>query len=163
MGEPAAARENVKRFLLHVAWHEGAKIKARLQFNGGPGRSFYQFEAPRAFNACEYADRKGALAKLAATTDRTESDVRAGYKAISGTSWPSTNKTIESCLVGFDFFATYAIRYVLIKVPAPIPAGNDAHAAYWADHWKVSFPNGDRDAQIKRFKAAADAVDAFPV
>src|SRR4051794_24040813 len=48
---------NVKKFLIHVAWHEGDKLQARTQYGGGPGRSFFQFEAYRAKEAVQYAVR----------------------------------------------------------------------------------------------------------
>ncbi|MBY5871332.1 hypothetical protein HFN53_04765 [Rhizobium leguminosarum] len=39
--------DNTKRFLLHVAWHEGDKLRTRIQYGNGPARSFFQFEAYR--------------------------------------------------------------------------------------------------------------------
>lgn len=53
--------DNTKRFLLHVAWHEGDKLRTRLQYGDGPGRSFFQFEAYRAKEALQYARQKDLL------------------------------------------------------------------------------------------------------
>jgi hypothetical protein len=39
-----ALNANLKRFLLHVAWHEGRQLRTRTQNGGGPGRGFFQFE-----------------------------------------------------------------------------------------------------------------------
>lgn len=154
----------VRTFLLHVGWHEGAALKARTQIGGGPGRSFYQFEAPRAKDAVAYAKQKGWLGRLATSSGKSEMELAdAGDALPAAGAWPA-NSLIEQLLgaADQDVFATDMIRVALKKIPAAVPAGLDDQAEYWAKHWKIQFASdADRVAKKAQFKAAAQAVDAL--
>ncbi len=155
--------DNVKLFLLHVAWYEGMRVTKRLQVGGGPGRSFFQFEAPRAKDAMLYAKSKGWLPKLSTACGNSSEELEAAGTALPNSgSWPSGN-LIESLLAADnqDLFATLLTRIAFRKVPGSIPPGNQNHAVYWADHWKIVFESpADRAAKIAQFKANADNADA---
>jgi hypothetical protein len=169
--------DNTKLFLLHVAWHEGAGLTARAQFGGGPGRSFYQFEPARARDAINYAESKGWAARLAqalqqdglipATTtggDATQMllDARDALPTTFGSPWPTSNPLVEQGLLGSDLFGTYLIRIDLRRIPAAIPAGNQGHAQYWADYWKIKFDSdSQKQALIATFKGEADTADGY--
>jgi hypothetical protein len=169
----------VKKFLLHVAWHEGAGLTARAQFGGGPGRSFYQFEPARAREAIDTAQAKGVVVRLAQALvqdgvvnldpSQTLDDVvpqvlnaRDALPTSFGIPWPSDNQLIEQGLLGSDLFGTYLIRLDLKRIPDPIPSDNLSQAQYWADHWKIKFDSDDQKAAlIATFTGEANTVDAL--
>lgn len=161
------ARGNVRRFLLHVAWHEGMKLTARKQLANGPARSFFQLEAHRAKEAGSYADTKGWIARLAGACGRTVDEVRTGIAALplfdsgnpnASARFPEGN-VIEEALRARDLFGAYLARIAFKKVPKPLPSGNAHHAQYWFDHWKVRDPD---PAKVKKaFEDACDEVDAL--
>jgi hypothetical protein len=154
--------DNVKAFVLHLGWHEGAKLKERTQIGGGPGRSFFQFEPPRAKDAVAYAKTKGWLDKLATASGKTAAEIEAAGNALpsSGGNWGGN--LIETLLTSNDLFGTYLARISLRKIPATIPAGNSQHAEYWADHWKIVFgPPPDRANKVAQFLANANEVDGL--
>lgn len=155
----SSEKDNKKKFLLHVSWHEGAFLRERSQIGGGPGRSFFQFEAPLAKDAVLYAKQKGWLGRLATTSGLAEKELTDAANAITGGAWPANN-AIEKALRESDLFGAYLARIALKKVPANIPSGNDKHAEYWADHWKKVFSSPQERARlIAVVKAEADQVD----
>jgi len=166
----ADAKLNVKKFLLHVAWHEGRLLKARVQDPRhpggppGPGRSFFQFEPARAKDAVDYAKQKEAdkhwLTLLATRSGQTNQALEAASNDLFlATGWPQEN-LIEKLLRENDLFGVYMTRIVLARLPSAIPVGNSGHAQYWADHWKIVFnPPEDRNELISRFTNEANAVD----
>ncbi|UUO04949.1 hypothetical protein M4951_16335 [Blastopirellula sp. J2-11] len=158
-GNSNAVSLNKKKFLLHVAWHEGAFLKKRKQVGGGPGRSFFQFEAPLAKDAVLYAKQKNWLDRLATASGKSEQQLESAANAITGGSWPANN-AIEEALLDSDLFGAYLARIALKKVPEAIPTGNAAHAVYWADHWKRVFESPEQRAElIERFENESDTVD----
>jgi hypothetical protein len=157
------ASDNVKAFILHVGWYESLELTRRRQLCGGPGRSFFQFEPARAKESIAYAKVKGWLDKLAGSSERTAAEIEAAGNALPsfGSTWPEDNP-VEILLASdnHDLFATYLIRIALRKVLQAIPMGNDSHAVYWADRWKIVFASAEeRQEKIAQFKAYADAVD----
>ena len=67
---------------------------------------------------------------------------------------------IEDKLRTSDLFGTYMTRIVLLRLPEAIGTGNQAHAEYWAKHWKVKFASEEERLKlIARFKDEADEVD----
>jgi putative membrane protein len=57
-------KTNKKKFMLHLAWHEGAMISTREQGGEGPARSFYQLEREKAIDALDYASLQQWMQKL---------------------------------------------------------------------------------------------------
>lgn len=161
---------NIKKFLLHVAWHEGRFLRTRIQDPRrpgdppGPGRSFFQFEPARAKDAVDYAKQKEPdkhwLTLLATRSGQTNQALeQASNDLFLSTNWPANN-LIEKLLREDDLFGVYMIRIVLARLPSVIPVSNAAHAQYWADHWKIVFrPPEDRTELITRFTKEANEAD----
>lgn len=157
--ETAASRDNIKRFLLHVSWHEGAKLTKREQMNNGPARSFFQFEMARAKDAGDYAIQKGWAGKLAAVSGHTEKEIQDGIAGLSsGSSFPEKN-LIHTLLKTHDLFGSYMARIAFKRVNTAIPTTNAKHAEYWYKYWKVT--GGDPETLKKIFAKSADEVDAL--
>lgn len=162
-GNPA-----VETFMMRTAWHEGARLTARRQIGGGPGRSFFQFEPAKAKDGVDKANRKpehiALLAGAGGTT--TTALTTAAAALVLGQPWPAQN-LIDHLLgdeaAASDLFAAFLCRFSLLLVPKPIPTGLDDQAEYWAQHWKVKFqPPADRATKIAQFKANANTLDALP-
>lgn len=161
-------QDNVKRFLMHVAWHEGARLTARIQGGGGPARSFFQFEAYRAKEALTLADSKGLLAKLATAAGKRESDLKTAQAGLpdykkndpSCSYFPDGN-LIKDLLETNDQFGTYLARIDFMRFSAAIGGTNSAHADYWYQYWKRS---GGNEAALKAaFTQEANEVDGLLV
>ncbi|TWT00667.1 hypothetical protein [Reyranella sp. CPCC 100927] len=170
---PLAARENMARLLLHMAWN-GSKLRFRRQGGGqvddgtGPGRGLIPFEAHRA---------KDTLIRLTrASADRTVH--RLGD--LAGLGWPGLVRCALSLpewapggrgaafpdghiLAGLlernDQFALYLARAALLLLPMAVPVGNNNHAEYWYKFWRISAP--DPAAASFAFRSDADEVDAL--
>lgn len=157
-------KKNITTFLLRVAFHEGAQLKARRQIGSGPGRSFFQFEPGKAKDAVDYAFQKNWGDKLAKSGETTADKLKTSAADLKlGKPWP-TDSHIENLLGGttdaIDLFGIYMARIAFKKVPASIPKTLDEHAEYWAKYWKVKFDSDeDRKEKIKQFKANAEAMD----
>lgn len=169
----ADVKDNVKRFLLHVAWHEGRFLRTRVQDpknNGatpGPGRSFFQLEPPRAKDAVDYAKQREPdrhwLTLLATRSGLSKQELETASieLLLSATTWPANSK-IETCLRESDLFGVYMTRMALARLPAVIPPGNREHATYWADNWKKIFKSPEeRELLIARFIEECKMVDAL--
>ncbi len=143
--------ENKKSFLLHVAWHEGARLTTRIQSGEGPARSFYQMERGKAVDAVSAGTSQDAI--LSAWTE---------LQGASGSYFPEGN-LIGNLLSSddHDLFATYMARIALKRVSVPIGTSYEEHADYWADHWKIEFPNNDRAQQVDTFISEAMEVDSL--
>ncbi|NTE57479.1 hypothetical protein G6M78_20670 [Agrobacterium tumefaciens] len=162
----ASPSENTKRFLLHVAWHEGDKLRTREQYGNGPARSFYQFEAYRAKEALQYARQAGYIDKLVATSGYSKKELKAAEDALpnydpkdSACSYFPSDNLIRTLLEENDQFGTYLVRVAFRKVAASIGVSNAEHADYWYKYWKVS--GGNPDQLKKTFTKEADEVDAL--
>jgi hypothetical protein len=170
---PLAARENMARFLLHVAWH-GSRLRYRrqsLRSSGdgeGPARGLIPFEAHRV---------KDTLIRLA----RTGADHLARRLGdLSGLGWPGLVRAthslpdwkpggrgatfpdghvIEGLLERNDQFNIYLGRAAFLLLPPAVPVGNTNQAEYWFAFWQISAP--DADAARLRFRIEADEVDAL--
>ena len=170
---PLAARENMARLLLHMAWN-GSKLRFRRQGGRqtndgtGPGRGLIPFEAHRA---------KDTLIRLTrAAADR----VAHRLGDITGLGWPGLVRCAQSLpdwgqggrgaafpdghiLAGLlernDQFALYLARAALLLIPPAVPVGNNNHAEYWFAFWRISAP--DPQAEQLAFRLNADEVDAL--
>lgn len=144
---PEPYRLNLKKFMLHLAWHEGDKIRARVQGGNGPARSFYQMERSKAVDALEYADRNAWIGKLADAVGATQAQIRSAKTALeaaSGPGFPNGN-LIKTSLEGSDLFGTYMARIALKREPGTIGTTPQTHADYWADYWKKVFGPAPQD------------------
>lgn len=151
------AQGTIRSFLLHVAWHEGVKLTRRKQMQGGPARSFFQFEMAKARDAADYAIRKNWLGKLAARCNCAEADLKKAIAELtSGSAFPEGN-LVRTLLETHDLFACYLARIAFKRVPETIPATNSKHAEYWYRYWKVT--GGDPRTLRKNFQNAANEVD----
>jgi hypothetical protein len=170
---PLSARENMARFLLHVAWH-GSQLHFRrlgskaLDDGEGAARGLIPFEAHRA---------KDTLMRLV----RAQAD-RVAYRLgnLSGLGWPGLVRAahslpdwgtggrgarfpeghlIESLLERNDQFNVYLARAAFLLIPLSVPVGNTNHAEYWYAYWCISGPDPER-LQLT-FRTDADEVDAL--
>jgi hypothetical protein len=163
-GSSESLKENIRRFLLHVAFWEGDELRARVQYGNGPARSFFQFEAHRAKDALQYAKQSHNLDELARVSKRSEQELTAAtgqlpsYGQPNSPYFPSGN-LIEELLRVDDLFGAYLARIAFRKVPAAIPTTNAGHADYWYQYWKVT---GGNPSQLKQqFRAKADRADGY--
>lgn len=161
----AAARKNIQRFLLHVAWHEGLRLTRRVQLGNGPARSFFQLEAHRAKEAALYARREGWVSKLATAAGTTDQLIDSATNALptfdpndpNGSARFPVPNDIETALRTRDLFGIYLTRIAFKSVPEAVPTTNAGHATYWYRYWKRS---GGDPSQLKRiFEDASDQVD----
>lgn len=172
---PDDTKLNLKRFLFHVAWHEGMALTARRQKPSGQGRSFYQFETPKARDAIEEAQRRQSLSPpqpwlnlLVASSGKTERDLLAAYDELVRTNgpWPpGETNLVEQLLLSQtnDLFPTYMARMALARIREAVPdkKAYGTQAEYWAKHWKEVFkPGQDREAMKSLFETHAKAADA---
>ncbi|WP_316395240.1 hypothetical protein [Bradyrhizobium sp. 33ap4] len=161
-------KDNIKRFLMHVAWHEGARLTARIQSGGGPARSFFQFEAYRAKEALALAQTKGFLGKLAAAAGKSEKNLKDAQSELPdydgkdpSTSFFPDGNLIKDLLETNDPFGTYLVRIEFMRFSAAIGVTNSAHADYWYQYWKRS---GGNEAALKAtFIQESDEVDGLLV
>ena len=160
-------QDNTKRFLIHVAWHEGKRLTTRLQIKG-PAKSFFQFEAYRAKGAIARAQTNGVLAKVVAASGKTAAEIAANAGALpdydpndSACSVFPAGNLIGSLLETNDQFGSYLARIDFTRFAAPIGNTNGSHADYWYQYWKGSSGN---EASLKaRFIQEANEVDVLIV
>jgi len=164
-GASSAARTTIKRFLMHVAWHEGAELRARTQSGGGPARSFFQLEAHRAKEGCVYARSRTWSGKLATAAGRSATEIDAAAAALpdwdrrdpgASARFPAGNDVGEALRTN-DLFGIYLTRICLKKITEPIPTSNEAQADYWYRYWKRT--GGDPMQLRQVFKRACERVD----
>lgn len=166
VGVAPEVQARARRFMLHVAWHEGGRLLDRMQ-KKGPARSFFQLEAHRAKDGVLYARQKGWLGRLVALAAGpiTEAGLSAEGDALpsydpedpnTSAKFPPGNM-IESQLRTFDPFGVAVARICLRKIPAPLPEGAKAEADYWYEHWKVN--GGDADVLKRTFVAECAEVE----
>ncbi|GAB3307588.1 glycoside hydrolase family 25 protein [Hymenobacter tenuis] len=165
--ENEVTKDNIRRFLLHVAWHEGGFLKHRKQNPTGPGRSFFQFEPLRAKEAVAYAKQRQRTDNLLAELARVGNCSLAALEQAGveiGPTWPADN-LVHELLGGAkanDLFAIYLARIAFMAIPAPIGNSPALHAIYWADHWKRKFDTTGENTRVKllvRFEQEAKAAD----
>ncbi len=158
---------NKKKFMLHVAWHEGAQLRQRVQQPPGPtrpGRSFFQMEKLRPIEAYEWAETNGWIPRLLQFSGLSAAELQTAIDHLRnhpGSTWPM-NSIIEDRLISdqYDVFSTYLSRIALKRINDEIGPSNQDHAEYWAKWWKRVFNSEqERVEKIATFKAEADAVD----
>jgi hypothetical protein len=164
----STSQDNIKRFLIHVAWHEGARLTTRIQSAGGPARSFFQFEAFRAKETLAIAHTKGWSGKLAAASGQTEKDLSDAQAQLpdydpkdSSCSFFPDGNLIKTLLETNDSFGTYLARIAFTAFAAAIGNTNAQHADYWYKYWKRS--GGDETKLKATFIKEAGEVDALIV
>jgi hypothetical protein len=164
--DPDEKKLNLKKFLLHVPWHEGAFLQYRRQQPSGPGRSFFQFEPPLAKDAVMYAKQQEAAKKwlslLAEASGQTKEALEAaGNQLPNSGGWPADN-LVEKMLLDKDLFGIYLARIALAKIPAAIGTSHEAHAQYWADHWKKVFDSAAQKKELmERFAKESQEADGL--
>jgi hypothetical protein len=89
-----------------------------------------------------------------------KNDLDATSRQVSGT---GGFRCAAPCTVlSSDLFGTYLIRIDLRRLPSAIPTGNQGHAQYWADNWKIQFDSdAQKQALIATFKGEADTADSL--
>jgi hypothetical protein len=168
----AAKKLNLKKFLLHVAAHEGRELGARTQDGGGPGRSFFQFEPGKALDGMQFAQQqeasRGYLSALSQVSGQsTAALLAAASQLVLGKPWPAGNlleQLLGTSPLSNDLFAIYLARITLARENTVIGTSLDEHATYWADHWKRVFaPAGpqSRAALLPVFRTAAAKADGL--
>jgi hypothetical protein len=160
-------QDNTKRFLMHVAWHESARLTTRVQI-GGPAKSFFQFEAYRAKEALEFAETKGLSSKLAVASGKTENELKVAKGLLpdydpndSSCSVFPTGNLVGTLLETNDQFGSYLARIEFMRFAAAIGTTNAQHADYWYQYWKRT---GGNPTKLKAtFIQEAIEVDALIV
>lgn len=161
--------DNTSRFMMYIAWHEGARLKYRIQQLGGgvtgPARSFFQIQgasAQTAYNSSSMTDDR--INALASYTGSSHDAIVAGFQALtSSASFPDGN-LIASLLEQSDIFGAYVARALLWTFPAPLPqpplppvAQFQPQADYWFQYWHGDV--GDADTLKQQFKDDCATVD----
>ncbi len=157
------AASTVESFLLHVAWHESARLTTRTQWQQGPARGLFQMEPVRVREAIEYARTRGFETALVVEARTDVTTLRAAAVALptTGTTWPS-GSLAEQWLLTHDEFAILLARIALKKIPIPIPSAIELQAHYWADHWKRVFPSpAARTQALRTFRDESLEVDTL--
>jgi len=151
--------QNARRFLLHVAWHEGDKLQARVQHAGGPARSFFQYEAMRARDELLFLNTT-KLGWLAQVGGITEPVLRTAATAlpVAASTFPAGN-LVRNQLETNDLFAIILTRLAFLRIIAPLPGTVLEDADYWYAHWKRA--GGDPVALKAAFIEHANEVDAL--
>jgi hypothetical protein len=161
--------DNTSRFMMYIAWHEGARLKFRIQQTGGggtgPARSFFQIQgasAQTAYNSSSMTDDR--INVLASYTGSTHDAIVAGFQALTASaSFPDGN-LIATLLEQSDIFGAYVARALLWTFPAPLPqpavppvALFQPQADYWFQYWHGGV--GDADTLKQQFKDDCAVVD----
>jgi hypothetical protein len=115
--------------LLTTALHEGDQCRARMQYGGGPGRSFFQFEGGtgQALDLVMKNPKTKPIVELACTTASVEYRLEAIYWAVTGN----------------DAFAIVMARLLLWLDPATLPE-DDPELSYkiYLRQWNPGKPPG---------------------
>jgi hypothetical protein len=161
--------DNTRRFMMYIAWHEGARLKYRVQqLSGGatgPARSFFQIQgasAQTAYNSSSMTDDR--LNTLASFTGSTHDAIVAGFQTLtSSASYPDDN-LIATLLGQSDIFGAYVARALLWTFPVPLPqpplppvAQFQSQADYWFQYWHGGV--GDADTLKQQFKGDCATID----
>lgn len=155
--KPADHRENIRRFLLHLAWHESDRLRTRKQYGNGPARSLFQFESHRARDELLFLGNTGKLSLLTASAGTTEAELSAAATALpNAPTFPAGNR-ITALMEQNDQFAARLARLAFRRFAAPVPSDAVGHAEYWYTYWKRT--GGDPDSLKRTFAAAAVQVD----
>jgi hypothetical protein len=161
--------DNTRRFMTYIAWHEGARLKYRIQqLSGGatgPARSFFQIQgasAQTAYNSSSMTDER--LNTLASYTGSSHDAIGAGFQSLtSSASFPDGN-LIATLLEQSDIFGAYVARALLWTFSAPLPQPAvppvvlfQPQADYWFQYWHGGV--GDAGTLKQQFKDDCAAVD----
>ena len=116
-----ANRDNTQRFMMYIAWHEGAQLTTRVQ-QAGPARSFFQIQgasAQTAYNSSSMTDNR--INTLATFTSSTHDAIVTAFEALTASaSFPSGN-LIATLLESSDIFGAYVARALLWTFSEPLP------------------------------------------
>lgn len=169
VGVAPEIRARARRFMMHLAWHEGRRLVARVQDNQGPARSFLQLEAHRAKDGIVYARQKGWLDRFVALAGGPVTEAALGTAAEALPNYNSADpkasavfppgNLIESLLRTVDAFGVAVARSCLRRLPAALPVGAADEAEYWYKHWKIT--GGDPEALKRTFIDECAEVDTF--
>jgi GH24 family phage-related lysozyme (muramidase) len=155
--KPPDHQENIRRFLLHLSWHESDCLRTRAQYDDGPARSLFQFECLRARDELNWLDTKKQLSLLTQSAGATESQLRQAIGSLPNASKFPVDNLITQLMEGNDLFAARLARLAFRGIPAPVPNDNAGHADYWYRHWKRT--GGDPDELKRTFARGATRVD----
>lgn len=161
--------DNTSRLMMYIAWHEGARLKYRVQQLGGggtgPALSFFQIQgasAQTAYNSSSMTDDR--LNKLAAYTGVSHDAIVAGFESLTASASFPVGNVIATLLQQWDIFGAYVARALLWTFPAPLPqpaippvALYQPQADYWFQYWHGGV--GDADTLKEQFKQDCGVVD----
>ncbi len=111
---------SAEKLLLMTACHESGGFKTRVQYSGGPARSFYQIEP-------------------ATLEDLGDNYLRhRPRKMLKLQKFEPIAANVDEMLLD-DRYATAAARMIYSRVPEPLPAveDNDGMARYWKSYWNT--------------------------
>jgi len=166
--------DNTRRFMMYIAWHEGARLKYRIQqlSSGAPGpaRSFFQIQgasAQTAYNSSSMTDER--LNALASFTGSSHDAIVAGFQSLtSSASFPDGN-VIATLLEQSDIFGAYLARALLWTFSAPLPqpalppvALFQPQADYWFQYWHGGVGDDTLKQQFKDDCATVDPLLPAP-
>jgi hypothetical protein len=167
--DAAGTPDNASRFMMYIAWHEGARLKYRVQQLGGgatgPALSFFQIQgasAQTAYNSSSMTDDR--LNTLASFTGVSHDAIVAGFEALTASASFPVGNVIATLLQQSDIFGAYVARALLWTFPAPLPqpaippvALYQPQADYWFQYWHGGV--GDADTLKEQFKQDCAEVD----
>lgn len=167
--DAAGTPDNTSRFMMYIAWHEGARLKYRVQQLGGgatgPALSFFQIQgasAQTAYNSSSMTDDR--LNTLAAYTGVSHDAIVAGFESLTASASFPVGNVIATLLQQWDIFGAYVARALLWTFPAPLPqpapppvALYQPQADYWFQYWHGGV--GDADTLKEQFKQDCGEVD----
>lgn len=155
--KPADHRENIRRFLLHLAWHESDRLRTRKQYNNGPARSLFQFECLRAKDDLSFLKSANRLGLLTQSAGSTEAELDTAITALPNQSAYPAGNLITTLMNQNDLFAARLARLAFRRFTAAIPSDLNGHADYWYTYWKRT--GGDPVSLKRTFASAAAYVD----
>lgn len=155
--KPPDQRENIRRFLLHVAWHESDRLRTRKQYQNGPARSLFQFECHRAKDELDFLISTNRLHLLTASAGATESELRTAASHLPVKPGYPAGNLVTELMEQNDEFAARLARLAFRRIPAAIPSDLNGHADFWYQHWKKT--GGDPASLKKEFAASAAKLD----
>jgi hypothetical protein len=118
--------DNTSRFMMYIAWHEGAALKYRIQQPNGPALSFFQIQgasAQTAYNSSSMTDDR--LNTLASYTGSSHDAIVAGFQALtSSASFPDGN-LIAAGTESINCFALLPLG-LFCQLSMRLPVGNQS-------------------------------------
>ena len=167
--DPPASQDNTQRFMMYIAWHEGARLTQRIQQGTGgatgPARSFFQIQgasAQTAYTSSSMTDDR--INTLATFTGSTHHAIVSAFEALTSSASFPPGSLIATLLETSDVFGAYVARALLWTFAAPLPqpalppvALFQPQADYWFQYWHGGV--GDADSLKQAFKDHCAQVD----